>query len=172
MTLWPRRGGARGPSLGVPGSPGGWTLFPPRPEHPQRERISRSPGARRVAVDRDGRSGGWASRKPGIPRSSAPRPASLSPSDRTIRLRCLTLGLASKSRAGWGLPCPRCVGLKRRIRTTWFSGSVPEDAQDRSLALRRMGRGQKGAPCKERDQGSRYVTTGRAGVRGRTWGKR
>lgn len=73
-----------------------------------------SRGAPRVAVDRDWRNGGQASRKPRHPSLSctpAGHSAALGPSDRTMKLRSLTLGLASKSVAGWVLPDPRCVDL-------------------------------------------------------------
>lgn len=66
-----------------------------------------SPGAPRVAVDRDWRDGGEASRKPGHPslsRAAAGRSAALGHSDPTMRLRGLILGLARKS--GQVGPCP------------------------------------------------------------------
>lgn len=82
------------------------------------------PGAPRIAVDRDWRGGGHQGRwKPGHPLLSHPhagRLATLGPSDRTMRLRCLTLSLSSKSRAGQALSDPRCVSL-----STYGSAGFP-----------------------------------------------
>lgn len=116
--------------------------------------------------------GAAAARRAGSRASLAlpPRPASLSPSDRTVRLRCLTLGLASKSRAG-GACLARGVGLGAewdhrvsRVSPGGCPGPIVGHEED--------GERPKGRTLPRAGQGSRYVTTGRAGVRGRTWGKR